>query len=190
MLIDEFMPTYDVMEHHETTVHASADHVYEIMLTTDMFGSPITRFLFYLRAIPLRFSHHNFPPMPHNISMKALLEAESLPLKFIALAENPPHEFLVGSIIRMQPVFAVQEPLPAPTEYCGFDASGAIKITMNLCVSENADGTTLLETETRVHCFGSKTRRRFRVYWFFIGHFSGLIRRLMLRAMKREAEVT
>jgi hypothetical protein len=33
-----------------------------------------------------------------------------------------------------------------------------------------------------------ESRRRFRLYWLFIGPFSGLIRRKILRSIKHEAE--
>lgn len=45
-----------------------------------------------------------------------------------------------------------------------------------------------LSTETRVRCADAASHRRFRVYWFFVRPFSGLIRRLMLRAIRDEAE--
>jgi hypothetical protein len=32
------------------------------------------------------------------------------------------------------------------------------------------------------------SRRKFRVYWFFVRPFSGVIRRLMLRAVKKAAD--
>jgi hypothetical protein len=46
----------------------------------------------------------------------------------------------------------------------------------------------LLATETRVQASDAASRRRFHLYWLVIRPFSGLIRRDMLRAIKREAE--
>jgi hypothetical protein len=45
-----------------------------------------------------------------------------------------------------------------------------------------------LTTETRVHVPDPKARRKFGRYWLVIRPFSGLIRRLILRAVKRRAE--
>lgn len=45
-----------------------------------------------------------------------------------------------------------------------------------------------LSTETRVHVADPAARRRFARYWRVVRPFSGLIRILMLRAAKREAE--
>jgi hypothetical protein len=188
MLIDEFMPVYDVVEHHATTVRAPAERVYATIRTADIFGSPIARFLFFLRGLPLRLSDHNAPRMSPKVSINTLLKEETFPVRFILLGENSPHEFVVGTVIRNQTAYTEQYPLPQSAEYYDFTAPGMVKAVLNLVLTENPDGTTRLETETRVVCLDSKTRRRFRVYWLFIGHFSSLIRVLMLRAMKREAE--
>jgi hypothetical protein len=43
-------------------------------------------------------------------------------------------------------------------------------------------------TETRVLCTDDEARRRFSLYWRLVGPFSALIRRVLLRRIKREAE--
>lgn len=53
---------------------------------------------------------------------------------------------------------------------------------------ETAAGAILLNTETRVFCADAMSRARFRLYWFFIGAFSGLIRREILCVIKQTAE--
>ena len=45
-----------------------------------------------------------------------------------------------------------------------------------------------LTTETRVHVPDAAARRKFARYWLVIRPFSGLTRRLLLRAIKRRAE--
>jgi hypothetical protein len=42
MLIDEFIQTYDMMEHHEITAHAPAQRVYDTMCTADMFSCAVS----------------------------------------------------------------------------------------------------------------------------------------------------
>ena len=49
-------------------------------------------------------------------------------------------------------------------------------------------GGTGLATETRVHVADPAARRKFACYWLVVRPFSGLIRRLVLRAVKRKAE--
>jgi hypothetical protein len=46
----------------------------------------------------------------------------------------------------------------------------------------------LLSTETRVHVPDAGDRRKFGRYWLVVRPFSGLTRRLILRAVKRRAE--
>ncbi len=48
----------------------------------------------------------------------------------------------------------------------------------------------VLTTETWVEPLTAQARRRFGLYWAVIGPFSGLIRRMLLKAAKRNAERT
>jgi hypothetical protein len=48
----------------------------------------------------------------------------------------------------------------------------------------------MLSTETRVACGDAASRAKFRVYWTFVRPFSGLIRIVMLRAVRRAAEAS
>ena len=49
-------------------------------------------------------------------------------------------------------------------------------------------GGSRVETETRVVCTDDDARRQFSRYWWLIGRFSALIRRVMLGDIKRSAE--
>lgn len=55
-------------------------------------------------------------------------------------------------------------------------------------VPSGPTGKTKLATETRVHAHDAAARRRFRLYWLFVGPFSALIRRRWLAAARRAAE--
>jgi hypothetical protein len=48
-------------------------------------------------------------------------------------------------------------------------------------------GKTLVSTETRVYCLTPTARKKFRVYWFFIRPFSGIIRKEILRLIKKKS---
>ena len=60
-------------------------------------------------------------------------------------------------------------------------------MAMDLRALPDGDGARL-ETETRVFLTDAPSRRRFAAYWLVIRPFSGLTRRLWLRAAKRRAE--
>jgi hypothetical protein len=62
---------------------------------------------------------------------------------------------------------------------------GLARAVWNFRLKEDRTGLTILSTETRVVCGDDDSRRKFRRYWFLVRPFSGLIRLLMLRAVKR-----
>jgi hypothetical protein len=73
-------------------------------------------------------------------------------------------------------------------EFAGFDTPGFAKGAWNFVVSERPARGSKVETETRVACTDDDARHRFSRYWWRIGPFSALIRRVMLREIKRDAE--
>jgi len=57
-------------------------------------------------------------------------------------------------------------------------------------VSERAGGRSTIVTETRIVCTDADARRKFRLYWRLVGPFSALIRRILLRSIKGDAEAS
>jgi hypothetical protein len=58
----------------------------------------------------------------------------------------------------------------------------------NFSVSDGQDGQTVLRTETRVVCGDAASRQKFLAYWLVVRPFSGLIRLIMLRTVRKVAE--
>jgi hypothetical protein len=77
--------------------------------------------------------------------------------------------------------------LRAVEDFAGFDEPGYAKMGMDLRARPEGSGSRL-ETETRVFLTDAAARRRFAAYWLAVRPFSGLVRRLWLRAAKRRAE--
>ena len=75
----------------------------------------------------------------------------------------------------------------AGEDFVRFTEPGYAKMAMDLRALPDGDGARL-ETETRVFLTDAASRRRFAAYWLVIRPFSGLTRRLWLRAAKRRAE--
>ena len=71
----------------------------------------------------------------------------------------------------------------AVTDFAAFDEPGYAKMAFDLGY---ADGR--LTTETRVYLTSPGARRAFLPYWLLVRPFSGLTRRVWLRAAKRRAE--
>jgi hypothetical protein len=96
------------------------------------------------------------------------------------LADEPGVELVLGAIGQPWRLRGGDTP---GGDFAAFDRPGYAKLAINW----RLDGTTL-STETRVLATDAAARRRFRRYWMAIRPFSGLIRRVWLRAIERRAE--
>lgn len=180
MLIDEFMPVYDVRTSHRIHVDAPADVVYEAARHAHVERSPLVRFLVGVRNVPALLSARR-RVKPLGLSIDELTQNG-----FILLGERPGSEFalgLVGQFWKPRPDLQRVD----PASFRALEDERFAKAVWTFTLERDAEGT-LLSTETRVRCASERTRRRFLLYWRLIGPFSGLIRRELLRAVKRESE--
>lgn len=184
MLIDESLPVYDVVERHHTEVRAPVERVYDAVRRLDLGSSATIRSLFWLRELParLRRSDRCVGEGDQGLTLDALLESG-----FVLLGERPNRELVLGLVGRFWTTSGDLQRLDA-SEFHDFGRPGYAKTAWNFSVTEQHNGTTLLATETRVLCLDVVSRRRFRLYWTLIGPFSGLIRKVILRSIKRQAE--
>ena len=168
MILDRLMPHCDFHERHSTLVRATPERVYDAILTADLTGHPIAKFVMLLRGmLPRRRTSRTFGD------------------GFTVAAQDPPSEIVIG----------LEGPFWKPT--CrprGVDAEGfktrvpfnTARGAMNFLVQREGEATRVT-TETRVLC-ADDARPKFRLYWMLIRPFSGLLRRFMLRAIRQEAE--
>jgi hypothetical protein len=176
MLIDDFLPGYDVRERHHTIVRAPVDKVYAAVRQLDLSQARLSMFLMWLRGIPSGIS------APSCFTLDDFLK-----MRFILLGEKPNEELLLGVVGRFWTLSGKLRRLDSEG-FRKFNEPGFAKAAWNFSLSERSDSSVLLETETRVYCTDDASRRRFRLYWFVIGAFSGLIRREVLQAVKQNAE--
>ncbi len=106
---------------------------------------------------------------------------------FRVLAENPPHELLIGLIGSFWKMDGGLLSIDAAT-FKGSQIPGTARVAWNFSVVEQKNGMCELATETRVKCADAKSRRYFSLYWIFIRPGSGLIRHYMLRSIRIKAE--
>ena len=183
MLIDSFAPEPDASEVHRILIHASRHAVYETLRTADLRGSAVIKLLLLLRSIPA-FVTRPFDSLPRNqkVTLETLEDSG-----FGVLAEEPSSEIVLGVTGRFwRPTGNV-----SPFVRADFDrpvAAGFARGVWNFNVREAAQGSTILQTETRVVCGDAASRRKFRCYWLIIRPFSGLIRLIMLRNVRRMSE--
>jgi len=179
MLIDSFAPNPDAIETHRIAIAASRDVVYRALLTANLGGSPVIKLLLGLRALPgfvLRGPRR--PPRNQEITLKTIIDSG-----FGVLAEEPNQELVLGVTGK----FWRASGNLSPFNRVDFEkpvADGFARAVWNFRVSEGG-GASILSTETRVICGDPVSRRKFRAYWILVRPFSGLIRRLMLRAVRR-----
>jgi hypothetical protein len=179
MLIDSFAPGPDAVETHRIAINASPDVVYRALWTADLGRSLIIKFLLALRSLP-EFTLHPRKPLPRDrtITLQTLIDAG-----FGVLAEQPGKEIVLG----VSGKFWRPAGNLSPFNRADFDApvaQGLARAVWNFHVAVVSDQS-VLSTETRVICGDSRSRQKFRAYWFFVRPFSGLIRRIMLRAVRQ-----
>ena len=188
MLIDQFLPRFDAVESHMTIVRAPADRVWAAIRTADFGSNGIVRALFAIRGMPA------FLTAPREALARARTP-EHAPLTldaalthgFIILGEQPERELLLGTAGRFWGTHGALCRID-PQDFMSFDEPGAAQAAWNFAIRPLVGNKTVLTTETRVRCVDPAGRWRFRLYWALIRPFSGLIRLVMLRAIKRAAE--
>jgi len=180
MLIDSFVPNPDAVEVHSIGIGASPETVYRALWTADLGGSLIIKLLLGMRSLP-GFVARGFRESPRNqkITLQKLIDSG-----FGLLAEQPREEIVLGVSGRFWRPVGNLSPFRRE-DFDGPVPPRVARAVWNFTIKE-VTGRTILSTETRVICGDSRSRRKFRAYWFFVRPFSGLIRLLMLRAVKRE----
>jgi len=180
VLIDRFLPDYDVVEHHQIDVDAPVDRAYRAVKELDLARSPVVLALLFARGLPTMFTGAVKPK--RRLGLDEIVESG-----FVVLGEEPDRELVLGVVGKFwRPTSGVHR--IEAGEFAGFDTPGFAKGAWNFVVSERPAGSTRVETETRIACTDDDARHRFSRYWWLIGPFSALIRRVMLRDIKRDAE--
>ena len=178
MLIDEFLPVYDVSVHHRIEINAPLEKVYTVVRKLDLSGATVLRVGFWLRSVPLLLQGR--PPLGCTLD-----DLERVGL--VRLGEAPPHELVLGFVGKLWTGSGDLQKLEA-REFREFATPGFAKAAWNFTLTRSEDGRTHLATESRAQCLDEASSRKFQRYLFFIKPLSGLTRRSALRACKRQAE--
>ena len=189
MLLDDYLPEFDVRTSYATRIAASPARVYASLWTANFDYWGVTRALYAVRTLP------SFPARPRetwrrfrgDLLRKRFTLDAMLSEGFALLEERPSEEFVLGTVGRF---WRARGELCAtsPDRFRAPAPSGTAKAAWNFAVNIRVDGATELRTETRVLCADATTRRRFLAYWMLIRPFSGLIRQEMLAAVRSTAE--
>lgn len=171
-LLDRFLPQPDIRSRYVVTIHAPADVVLAVAKSFDINSILLVRAIFRLRAKLLRAK-------AYETRHKGLVEG-MLELGWERLAEQPGRWFVAG---------AACQPWQPDVVFTAMDAKpNHVQIAWTLEAEPVGPAETLFATETRAAATDEQSRAQFRRYWrtFRIGIL--LIRRLLLPAVRREAE--
>jgi hypothetical protein len=182
MLIDRFMPTFDVSEHHERRVDGASATVFDVARHIDLSRSPLTTVLLAIRRIPQFLTRTAFPVQQFDLD-------SMVDYGFVVLAEEPGEEIVLGAIGTFWKPTGGMRPTVAD-EFIDFAEPGFAKATMNLRVQPFGAASSLVITETRVLCTDASSRRKFKTYWRLIGPFSAFIRTQMLSLIEKEVSAS
>lgn len=180
LLLDEFMPRYDVAERHHVRIDASSDRVLEASRAVDLQALPIARALIRAREIVLGAPRAE---LAHRRGLMA--EVESLGWR--VLAEVPGREVVVGAITQPWLARVVFRGL-APEQFKAFRDPGFVKIAWTLRADPTGDGGSVFRTETRVVATDATARRKFRWYWARFSPGILLIRLALLARLRKAAQ--
>ena len=180
VLLDQFLPQYDVVERHDIEVAAPAHVVLEAARRQHLLRIPLVRWVFRTRELVVGGTGPARPLPPR------LLD-QVLSLGWVILAEEPGRELVVGAVTRPWEANVVFRSIPAEA-FASFDEPGYVKIAWTLRADPIDAESAVFRTETRAVATDHDARRRFRMYWSLASPGIWLIRRLSLRPLQYAAE--
>ena len=179
-LLDRFMPSYEIVERHHARVEAPAAVTLAAAREVDFGKSVVIRAIFKARELTMGSD-------PDAAARPRGLVALTQSLGWRVLAEVPDREILLGAVTRPWNANVVFRPIPAE-EFAAFNEPDYVKIVWNLRADPVGDGASVFRSETRAVATDESARRKFRQYWSLVSPGIVLIRRVLLRLTKADAE--
>ena len=189
MLLDEYLPTFDVRSKYAIRIAAAPERVFGLLRITDFDCWGIMRQLYALRTLASLFQmpQETLHRFHEELRRERYTLNSMLRNGLTLLGERAREELVLGAVGRfwrargeLVPTSATKFHDPAPF--------GTAKLAWNFTVGLCKDGGTELRTETRVLCEDVPTCRLFRRYWMWTQPFSGLIRLERLAAVRSAVE--
>jgi hypothetical protein len=179
-LLDHVMPVYDVAERHHIHVAAPADVTFAEACDMDLQQSAIVRTIFRAREVILR-SEPDTRPRPRG------LLAWTKSLGWGVLAEVRGREVVMGAVTKPWDANVVFR-LLSPDAFSTYSEPGYVKIAWTLRADATSPTDSVFRTETRAVGTDRMARAKFRRYWSFLSPGIIVIRWMMLRPLKADAE--
>lgn len=183
-MLDRFMPRYDVVERHHTAVAAPPEVTLMAAGAMSLADVPVVRAILKGREVLLGTE----PAAASDAQQRRRgLIDEMRALGWVVLAENPGREVVVGAVTRPWEPNVTFRSVP-PAEYRAFNEPGYVKIAWTLRADPDGATGSIFRTETRAVATDEGAREKFRLYWACLSPGIILIRPMMARAVKAEAE--
>jgi hypothetical protein len=177
--LDEYLPIFEFSERHEVSIAGTPDEVDRALRAVSIGEIPIARVLLWLRGLRRPKEETRKPFLGHGL--RGAVHLDDVGGEGVVLG-------LTGQFWRLR-----GEPDPGRPrtrdDFRAYDRPDTCKAVVDFRISDGADGRCRLSTETRVHVPDPVARRSFRRYWLVVRPFSGLIRILLLRAVRRRVEL-
>jgi hypothetical protein len=180
VLLDRFMPEYEVAERHQIRVAAPAEVALSAAADVDLEDSRIVRAIFKARELVMG-------ARPDEAARPRAFLARVKSLGWGLLAEVPGREIVMGAVTQPWKADVVFRALP-PAEFAAFREPGYVKIAWTLRADPAGPGESWACTETRVATTDPAARAKFRRYWSLASPGIIVIRHATLRLVKAEAE--
>ena len=177
--LDELMPVWQFGEYHSIEVAAPPARAYEAMRAVTAGEIRLFRTLTWIRR-----GGRQLPESILNAGKDKPLIDVATQSGFVTLAEDPPRELVIGTVVKRPAGARVSLNRDAFTMRL---PPGYALAAMNFRVVPNSSGGSTVSTETRVYANSDAAARSFARYWRVIYPGSALIRRMWLRAIKRRA---
>ncbi len=179
-VLDAFMPSYEVAERHQVRVLAPAGITLRAAAEVNLQDSAVVSAIFRARELALGAD-------AAAAAQPLGLLAQTLALGWRVLHEEPGRAIVVGAVTQPWEANVIFRGL-APDEFKSFHEPNYVKIVWTLRVEALSPAETLFRTETRAVATDPTARARFRWYWARFSPGIVLIRQVMLRQIKADAE--
>jgi hypothetical protein len=179
-VLNRFMPSPEVAEHHEIAIAAPAAVVLAAAKEMQALELPLVRTVFKLRELALGGE-------PDRRQHPQGLLDQMVSIGWVVLDEIAEREIVLGAVTRPWDAAPVFRSIPAAA-FASFAEPGYVKIVWTLRADPIDGAHSTFSTDTLVATTDPEARRRFRRYWSYVAPGVELIRVAMLRPLKREAE--
>lgn len=177
--LEAFIPVFDVVDRHHVRVAAPPKLTMAAATRLDLDSSGLIRGIFKARACLMGAA------AAQSSGPRGLLaQAKSFGWGILAESEN---EFVLGAATKPWEPNPKFQAIPSD-EFLSFNEPGFVKIVWTIRVDPDGDSRSVLRTETRAVATDAEARRKFRLYWSFLSPGIIVIRRVMLPAIRNEAQ--